>query len=185
MKATDPAMPTYPEEILIEPWSGPPPTATVQVPGSKSLTNRALVLGTLAEGPSTLTGALDSEDTRVLIDALQALGIAVAHDTGAARIRIEGCGGRIPHAQARLHVANSGTSLRFLTAMLATATGNYHLDGTPRMRQRPVADLISALHTLGVKVRSDLGTGCPPVTLEGAASTAGSAPCAATSPASS
>ncbi len=159
-------MPPDLAELMIAPWSGPPPVTSVRVPGSKSLTNRALVIAALADGPSTLTGALESEDTQVMVKALETLGISVIHDTAAAQIQIEGCGGRFPVRQARLDVANSGTSLRFLTAMLATATGTYQLDGTPRMRQRPVADLLAALRDLGVRARCDLGTGCPPVTIE-------------------
>jgi len=159
-------MSPYPAEITIDPWSGPPPAASVRVPGSKSLTNRALAIAAMADGPSTLTGALDSEDTRVMVQALKALGIAVVHDTDIAQIRVEGCGGRVPVRQASLDVANSGTSLRFLTAMLATGVGTYQLDGTSRMRQRPIADLLAALRDLGVRARSDLGTGCPPVTIE-------------------
>ncbi len=159
-------MSPYPAEITIDPWSEPPPVASVRVPGSKSLTNRALAIAALADGPSTLSGALDSEDTRVMVEALKALGIAVAHDSASARIRLDGCGGRIPVSQASLEVANSGTSLRFLTAMLATGVGTYHLDGTTRMRQRPIADLLAALRDLGVRARSDLGTGCPPITIE-------------------
>ncbi|MFO0891419.1 MAG: 3-phosphoshikimate 1-carboxyvinyltransferase [Isosphaeraceae bacterium] len=159
-------MPSYPDEITIVPWTGPPPRASVRVPGSKSLTNRALIVAALAEGPSTLTGALDSDDTRVMVEALQALGIAVDHDRDSAEIRVEGLGGRFPAREASLFVGNSGTSLRFLTAMLTTGAGTYHLDGTPRMRERPVEDLLAALNNLGAKVRSDLGTGCPPVTVE-------------------
>jgi 3-phosphoshikimate 1-carboxyvinyltransferase len=159
-------MSLYPAEMMIEPWSGPPPVASVRVPGSKSLTNRALAIAAMAAGSSTLSGALHSEDTRVMIEALQALGIEIDHDATTAQIRIEGCSGRIPARQASLYVANSGTSLRFLTAMLATATGTYHLDGAPRMRQRPVDDLLAALRQLGVSARSDLDTGCPPVTIE-------------------
>jgi 3-phosphoshikimate 1-carboxyvinyltransferase len=112
-----------------------------------------------------LTGALDCEDTRVMVQALRALGVAVEHDAPAAVIRVRGCGGTIPADAARLEVANSGTSLRFLTAMVATGRGTFHLDGSPRMRQRPVADLLAALNGLGAEARSDLGTGCPPVTI--------------------
>jgi len=159
-------MTAYPAELTIEPWTGPPPDALVHVPGSKSLTNRALVVAALAEGKSTLTGALDSDDTRVMVEALKAIGIQVEHDRKSAVIRVEGLGGRFPSREASLHVGNSGTSLRFLTAMLTTGAGTYHLDGTPRMRERPVADLLTALNNLGACVRSDLGTGCPPVTVE-------------------
>ncbi len=156
----------YPELMPIEPWTGPPPRAVVRVPGSKSLTNRALIIAAMADGPSTLTGALDCEDTRVMVEALRKLGIVVEHDATSAVIRVQGCGGTIPARAAALEVANSGTSLRFLTAMLATAQGTFQIDGTPRMRQRPVADLIKALNGLGADIRSDLGTGCPPVTIQ-------------------
>ena len=159
-------MSLYPDEITIDPWSGSPPAASIRVPGSKSLTNRALAIAAMADGSSTLSGALDSEDTRVMVKALEALGIAVVHDTDSAQVHVEGCGGRIPVRQASLNVANSGTSLRFLTAMLATGVGTYQLDGTSRMRERPVADLLAALRDLGVIARSDRGTGCPPVTIE-------------------
>ena len=84
------------------PWTGPPPAAGVRVPGSKSLTNRALIVAALADGPSTLTGALDSDDTRVMVEALQALGIAVEHDPATATIiEVEGCGGQIPGQRGR------------------------------------------------------------------------------------
>jgi 3-phosphoshikimate 1-carboxyvinyltransferase len=156
----------YPDEITIEPWTCPPPRARVRVPGSKSLTNRALIVAALADGASTLTGALDSDDTRVMVDSLGRLGIAVAHDPAAATIGVTGCGGSIPARQAELFVANSGTSLRFLTALAALGRGTYRLDGTPRMRQRPVADLLQALAGLGADARSELGTGCPPVTVQ-------------------
>jgi 3-phosphoshikimate 1-carboxyvinyltransferase len=158
-------MSSYPSELTVEPWSGPPPEATVRVPGSKSLTNRALIVAAMADGKSLLTHALDSEDTRVMIDALKALGISVDHDRDGEVIRVEGCRGQFPRGEARLHVANSGTSFRFLTAMLATGRGVYHLDGSPRMRQRPVSDLLMALNGLGADARSDHDTGCPPVTV--------------------
>jgi len=155
----------YPAELPIEPWDGPPPRAVARVPGSKSLTNRALVVAALAQGPSLLSGALDCEDTRVMVEALQALGIGAQRDVGLSEIRVQGCAGRIPSHGASLHVANSGTSLRFLTAMLAIGEGTFHLDGSPRMRQRPISDLLGALASLGTSARSDLGTGCPPVTI--------------------
>jgi 3-phosphoshikimate 1-carboxyvinyltransferase len=154
-----------PDELAIRAWHGPPPRAVVRVPGSKSLTNRALVTAALADGQSVLTGALDSEDTRVMSEALRALSIDVAHDGLSAVIKVRGCSGRIPAREASLYVANSGTSLRFLTAFLATGEGTFHLDGTSRMRERPIADLLAALNGLGATASSDEGTGCPPVTL--------------------
>lgn len=159
-------MSEYPPEITIDPWIGPPPVAKVRVPGSKSLTNRALIIAALARGTSRLPGALDSEDTQVMVEALKKLGIKVEHDKETAFIRVEGCNGRIPATKADLNVANSGTTLRFLTAALATAKGTYRIDGVPRMRQRPVADLLQALNGLGSRAKSELGTGCPPVVIE-------------------
>lgn len=152
-------------ELTVQPWAGPPPTARVRVPGSKSLTNRALIVAALADGRSVLTGALDSDDTRVMVDSLRKLGIAVEHDLEARTLTVPGCGNKIPNKNAELFVGNSGTSLRFLTAMVATGQGTYRLDGTPRMRQRPVSDLLMALNGLGADAQSDLGTGCPPVTV--------------------
>jgi len=159
-------VPEYPATIRIEPRGGRPLDARVRVPGSKSITNRALAVAALAVGKSTLTGALDSEDTRVMVDSLRMLGIAVDHDPARSELVIVGGRRKFPVAEADLFIANSGTSLRFLTAQLAATTGLYRLDGTPRMRQRPVADLLAALNGLGADARSDLGTGCPPITIK-------------------
>ena len=104
-----------------------------------------------------LTGALDSEDTRVMIEALRQLGIAIEHDPAAATIRVVGCGGRLPTNEADLYVANSGTTMRFLTAMLALGHGTYRLDGTPRMRERPIGDLLDGLRQLGGDAISEAG----------------------------
>jgi 3-phosphoshikimate 1-carboxyvinyltransferase len=156
-------MPEYPPEITIGPWAAPPNGARVRVPGSKSLTNRALIVAALAEGPSRLTGALDSDDTRVMVESLRTLGIDVRHDPEAATIDVVGALGRIPTKEADLFVGNSGTSLRFLTALVALGHGKYRLDGVPRMRQRPVSDLLAALNGLGSEATSEAGTGCPPV----------------------
>ena len=157
-------MPEYPSELTIATLPSPP-NARVRVPGSKSLTNRALIVAALADGKGTLTGALDSDDTRVMVDSLRRLGLKVEHDVEAATITVDGRNGRIPNASAELFIGNSGTSLRFLTAMVAVGKGVYKLDGTPRMRERPAADLLAALNRLGADVKSDLGTGCPPLTV--------------------
>jgi 3-phosphoshikimate 1-carboxyvinyltransferase len=139
----------------------------VRVPGSKSLTNRALIVAAMADGKSTLTGALDSDDTRVMVEALRKLGLTVDHDPAATTISVSGGGSSLPVREADLFLANSGTSLRFLTALVATVgRGSYRLDGTPRMRERPIADLLLALNRLGAFAGSDLGTGCPPVTVK-------------------
>src|SRR5258705_232450 len=114
----------------------------IRPPGSKSITNRALVCAALAEGTSTLTGALDSEDTRVMIESLGRLGIHVeSHDSGTTLV-VHGCGGRIPAKQADLSCGNSGTTIRFLTAICALGHGTYRLDGVERMRERPIKDLL-------------------------------------------
>ncbi len=153
-----------PDTIAIRP-SGPV-QGTIRPPGSKSITNRALVCAALADGLSTLTGALDSEDTRVMIHALRQLGIAVQHDATAATIRVQGCAGKPPASSADLFVANSGTTIRFLTALVTLGQGRFRLDGSPRMRQRPIQDLLDALGNLGVDVASEFGNGCPPVIVQ-------------------
>ena len=143
-----------------------PLQATIRPPGSKSITNRALVCAALADGPSTLSGALDSEDTRVMVDALRQLGLDVQVDLAAATIRVVGGGGRLPVPEADLFVANSGTTIRFLTGMLAATTGHYRLDGIARMRQRPIGDLLDALNALGAECRAESPGGCPPVVMD-------------------
>lgn len=140
-----------------------PLRGSIRPPGSKSITNRALVCAALADGESVLTGALDSEDTRVMIDALGQLGLTVGHDTDAHTIRVLGSAGRLPATQADLYVANSGTTVRFLTALVTLAHGSFRLDGTPRMRKRPIGDLLDALRQLGANVESQSPGGCPPV----------------------
>jgi 3-phosphoshikimate 1-carboxyvinyltransferase len=139
----------------------------IRPPGSKSITNRALVCAALAEGESVLTGALDSEDTRVMIDALRRLGIGIEHDPDTSTIRVAGCGGLVPTSEAELYVANSGTTARFLTAVASLGHGTYRLDGTPRMRERPIQDLLDALRQLGGEAVSEAGNGCPPVIVRG------------------
>ena len=149
------------DSIEIHP-SGPI-CGSIRPPGSKSITNRALVCAALAGGQSTLGGALDSEDTRVMIEALRRLGLAVEQDRGVRTVRVAGCGGRIPAAGADLYVANSGTTVRFLAAMVALGRGTFRLDGTPRMRQRPIGDLLRALGQLGTDAASEAANDCPPV----------------------
>jgi 3-phosphoshikimate 1-carboxyvinyltransferase len=138
-------------------------TGSIRPPGSKSITNRALVCAALASGRSELRGVLDSDDTRVMVDSLQRLGLEVAEDWAGERLVVEGCGGRLPRESADLFVGNSGTTVRFLTALVALGQGSYRLDGVPRMRERPIQDLLDALRDLGVDAVSEAGTGCPPV----------------------
>src|SRR3954452_3012469 len=117
-----------------------PLNATVTVPGSKSLTNRALLIAALAAGRSVLTGALASDDTRYMAGALRALGISVEQeDTAAgARFTVQGQGGRFPVSEAEIFIGASGTAARFLTAALALGHGRYVLDGVPLLRARPI-----------------------------------------------
>lgn len=124
--------------------------ATVTPPGSKSITNRALVLAALRAGKTRLSGTLFSEDTRTMIDCLSRLGFCVEADEKAKTVSIAGLGGEIPAATAELFVANAGTTARFLTAMLALKKGGvFHLDGSEAMRKRPMSGLLDALARLG------------------------------------
>lgn len=143
-----------------------PVVGRIRPPGSKSITNRALICAALADGPSLLRGALDSDDTRVMIDALRQVGLQVEHDREAKTIQIVGCGGKIPATEAELYIGNSGTTVRFLTAFLALGHGKFRLHGTPRMHQRPIQDLIDALAALGCRAVSETGNGCPPVIVD-------------------
>lgn len=124
------------------------------VPGSKSLTNRALLLAALSDGPVTLTGALFSEDTAVMATALGKLNVSITSDPAANTLRIQGQGGSIHANEAALDVRNAGTAARFLTALCAAAPrGVYRLDGVEQMRRRPMKGLIDALRALGADIR--------------------------------
>jgi 3-phosphoshikimate 1-carboxyvinyltransferase len=140
-----------------------PVVASIHSPGSKSITNRALVCAAIADGISTLTGALDSEDTRVMIDALGQLGIEIERRDDGRTLVVHGTGGEIPALEAELFCANSGTTIRFLTALVTLGHGQFRLDGIERMRQRPIGDLLDALNQLGATTASENANGCPPV----------------------
>lgn len=131
-----------------------PINATVRVPGSKSLTNRALLIAALANGQTRLTNALFSDDSLYFAKALQNLGFDVLLDEAAHEMTVNGQGGRIPAAQAELFIGNAGTAARFLTAFLTLAHGEYILDGDSRMRERPIGDLIESLAQLGANIRT-------------------------------
>ncbi len=153
---------TYPEVLAIHPVTAPV-AGIARVPGSKSITNRALLVAALADGESELTGALLSDDTRYMAGALRGLGIDVVTDEAAGRFTVRGGGGTFPAERADFFVGNSGTTMRFLTAALPLGRGVYRIDGVPRMRQRPISPLLDALTALGADVRDEAGTGCPPV----------------------
>jgi len=154
------------EALAIQPVDRPV-SGTIRPPGSKSLTNRALVVAALAEGTSRLTGVLDSRDTQVMIDSLRRLGIAINHSSSDCTVEVTGCSGRLLVNAADLWLENSGTSIRFLTAVCALGHGRFRLDGNARMRERPIGDLLASLREFGISVASELGTHCPPVVLTG------------------
>ena len=119
-----------------------PAQATVSVPGSKSITNRALLLAGLARGNTLLENCLFSRDTEIMVAALNELGIESTSDPNSKRIEVQGTGGNIPNRKAAINIGNSGTSARFLTAMLATCPhGDFKLDRDEAMRKRPIQKL--------------------------------------------
>jgi 3-phosphoshikimate 1-carboxyvinyltransferase len=143
-----------------------PVSAVARIPGSKSITNRALVIAALADGESELTGALASDDTIYMAEAWRALGLQVEHDRAAERFWLRGGNGTFPATEAEIFVGNSGTSMRFLVAALTLGHGRYRIDGVPRMRQRPIGPLLDALRGLGATVTSETGNACPPVMVD-------------------
>jgi 3-phosphoshikimate 1-carboxyvinyltransferase len=151
-----------PDRIAITPVDHPV-KGSIRPPGSKSITNRALVCAALATGSSALRGALDSEDTQVMVDSLHRLGVRVDLDLQTQQILATGTSGEIPIQDADLFVGNSGTTIRFLTAMLATCKGRFRLDGVERMRQRPIGDLLDAVRQLGGRADCEMKSNCPPL----------------------
>jgi 3-phosphoshikimate 1-carboxyvinyltransferase len=140
-------------------------SARVRVPGSKSVSNRALLIAALAAGTSRLRGGLDSDDTRAMRNALTDLGSRVETHPGV--WQVVGRGGRLSAPAAPLDVGNSGTTARFLTAAAALADGPVVIDGNARMRERPIRDLVDALARLGARCQILGRDGCPPVRVEG------------------
>ena len=145
------------DTIELNPVTGPV-RGRIRPPGSKSITNRVLICAALADGDSTLRGALASEDTAVMIDSLRRLGLFIEQESAASELRVRGSQGEIPAKKAGLYIANSGTSMRFLTALVALGHGEFRLDGTPRMCERPIQDLLDGLSQLGVRAESELKT---------------------------
>ena len=131
-----------------------PLRATVRVPGSKSLTNRALLIASLADEATRLTNALFSDDSRYFAKALQALGFDIQLNEASAEMTVTGLGGEIPAREAELFIGNAGTAARFLTAFLTLGKGEYILDGDARMRERPIDDLVQSLTQLGANIQS-------------------------------
>ncbi|HNH91861.1 bifunctional 3-phosphoshikimate 1-carboxyvinyltransferase/cytidylate kinase [Accumulibacter sp.] len=135
---------------------------TVRLPGSKSISNRALLLAALASGETELRDVLLSDDTERMLEALRALGVDVVQQS-ATVFRVVGSGGRFPVRQADLFLGNAGTAFRPLTAVLAVAGGDYRLTGVARMHERPIGDLVEALRQLGADLRYAGSEGFPPL----------------------
>src|SRR5271167_5145089 len=164
-----------PELIEIVPLDKPV-RAEITVPGSKSITNRALILAVLADGEVTLTGALWSEDTQIMVECLEKLGfeIRVKNDPEEfcnRTITVKGLGGKIPNAGTaekplELFVGNAGTAARFLSALVCLGDGVYRLAGIPRMNERPQVALFKALRELGYRVETEHGNDRLPVAIE-------------------
>ena len=149
-------------DVRIEPMTRPF-KLTISPPGSKSLTNRALVLAALAEGECELGNVLFADDTLVMLECLGRLGFNPHVDRERHVVRILGQGGAVPSSSADLFCGNSGTTIRFLTALCTVGRGRFNLDGIPRMRQRPIGQLVDLLRNLGARLEYVMGEGFPPV----------------------
>ncbi len=136
---------------------------SVRLPGSKSISNRVLLLAALAAGTTEVKALLDSDDTRVMLEALRALGVNWQRHEGTDDYRVEGIGGVFPVKQAELFLGNAGTAFRSLTAACALAGGDYTLKGVPRMHERPIGDLVNALRQLGAQIEYLGNDGFPPL----------------------
>ena len=139
-------------------------SGAVRLPGSKSISNRALLLSAMGDGETTLVNLLDADDTRVMRQALSQLG--VAFHVSATELRATGCNGRFPARSARLNLGNAGTAFRSVTAALAFSGGSYELDGVARMRERPIGDLVDSLNRLGAQISYRGAHGFPPLLIE-------------------
>ncbi|KAG7648996.1 putative 3-phosphoshikimate 1-carboxyvinyltransferase [Arabidopsis thaliana] len=155
-------------EIVIQPIREI--SGLIKLPGSKSLSNRILLLAALSEGTTVVDNLLNSDDINYMLDALKILGLNVETDSENNRAVVEGCAGVFPasidsKSDIELYLGNAGTAMRPLTAAVTAAGGNasYVLDGVPRMRERPIGDLVVGLKQLGADVECTLGTNCPPV----------------------
>ena len=170
------------EVLTVEPLARPP-DATITVPGSKSITNRALICAALADGTSVLEGALWADDTEAMVDCLRALGIDI--DVDGDRITVHGQGGAIPATEARLDVRLSGTTARFIAPVAALGHGRYEIDAAPPMRRRPMAPTFDALAVARCGIEELGEPGCLPVVIHSDGVRGGRVRCPATCRASS
>lgn len=154
----------------VRPVTGPV-SVSVNVPGSKSITNRALLLAALADGKSVLKGALFSDDSRHFLSCLQALGFPIDIDEASCTVTVTGFGGKIPKKEASIYVGSAGTAARFLTAMLGLSDGTYHLDSSEQMKKRPMKPLLDSLVSIGVEVTYEEKEGFFPFTIHGSSHT--------------
>ena len=152
---------SHPDKLTLAPISTI--SGNVILPGSKSLSNRILLLSMLAEGQTEIQNLLDSDDIRRMVEALGMLGIELEENRAENSITVSGTAGKIPVAEARLVLGNAGTAIRPLTAAMTLGHGRYVLDGAPRMRERPIIDLVNSLSQLGANLRCLNDTDCPPV----------------------
>ncbi len=151
-------------DVILAP--GAAVNARLRPPGSKSLTNRFLTCLALADGHSTITGAAICDDTERMAAGLSALGLRVETDAARETISLEGGGGFLPAVDAEIDVGNAGTTMRFLAALACLGRGRYRLDGSPRMRERPIRQLVDALTDIGGAIGYDAVPGYPPLTME-------------------
>ncbi|MGD2139801.1 MAG: 3-phosphoshikimate 1-carboxyvinyltransferase, partial [Burkholderiales bacterium] len=143
---------------LVAPYGA---AGVVTLPGSKSISNRVLLLAALSEGSTEIHGLLDSDDTRHMLDALPSLGVVI--DGRPPVCTVKGTGGRFATSEADLFLGNAGTALRPLTAVLALASGNYRVSGVARMHERPIGDLVEALRGVGAAIDYEQNEGYPPL----------------------
>lgn len=146
---------------------GSPVDASVRLPGSKSLTNRHLLCAALSGSPATLHGASFSDDALAMVEGLRSLGIPIDLRIDQRCMIVRGCRGLIPADEASIDIGNAGTAMRFLTALCTLGRGRYRLNGSPRMRERPIGALVDALAQLGAAIGYEDTPGCPPLTILG------------------
>lgn len=150
------------EQLLLNPVTQA--NGTIKLPGSKSISNRTLLLAALSEGVTEIRDVLASDDTSRMLEALQTLGVKLENFAENAW-RVTGCGGNFPNKQADLFLGNAGTAFRPLTAALAFTSGHYQLSGVPRMHERPIGDLVEALRQAGADIEYLQNAGFPPLNI--------------------